>query len=99
MQLEQDTTFELVGSLIAERIEIMDWEDVREEVCTHLEAGRAMGETELDTMTRLIWMERQRNLDAIERAVAAALDRERGLLTRKARVLPWKPPLPSVGPF
>jgi hypothetical protein len=79
VQGEKDATL----TLIAERIETMDWEDVREEVCTHLEVGRVMGETELDTMIRLIWLERQMHLDAIERAVAAALDRERGLATRK----------------
>jgi hypothetical protein len=71
------------------------WADVREEVCTHLEIGRGMGETELDTMTRLVWLERQNHLDAIEKAVTAALDRERGLVTRRARVLEWKPPLRS----
>jgi hypothetical protein len=32
-------------------------------------------ETELDTVARLIWLERQKNLDAIERGVAAALPR------------------------
>ncbi len=72
-----------------------DWDDVREEVCTQLEIGMIKGETELETMTRLVWLERQNNLDAIERAVAAALDRERGTVARKARVLPWKPPLRS----
>jgi hypothetical protein len=77
----------------------MDWEDVREEVCTHLEVGRVMGETELDTMTRLIWIERQTNLDAIERAVAEALTRERGLVAGKAKVLQWKTPLRASGPF
>jgi hypothetical protein len=77
----------------------MDWEDVREEVCTQLEIGMSKGETELETMTRLVWLERQKNLDAIERAVAAALDRERGTVTRKARVLQWKPPLRASGPF
>jgi hypothetical protein len=75
------------------------WADVREEVCTHLEIGRGMGETELETMTRLLWLERQNNLDAVENAVAAALDRERGLVTRTARVLQWKLPLRSPGPF
>jgi hypothetical protein len=69
------------------------WEDVREEICTHLEIGMSNGETELDIMTRLIWLERQNNFDAIDKAVAAALDRERGLVTRKAKVLPWKLPL------
>jgi hypothetical protein len=80
-------------------MDIADWEDVREEICTHLEIGRSMGETELDTMTRFVWLERQMHLDAIEKAVAAALDQERGLVTRKARVLLWKPPLRSSGPF
>jgi hypothetical protein len=76
-----------------------DWEDLREEVCTHLEIGMSKGETELDTVTRLIWVERQNNLVAIEKAVAAALDRERELSARKARVLPWKSPLRSRGFF
>jgi hypothetical protein len=75
------------------------WADVREEVCTHFEIGRGMGETELDTMTRLVWLERRNHLDAIENAGAAALDRERGQVTRTARVLQWKPPLRSPGPF
>jgi hypothetical protein len=75
------------------------WADVREEVCTHLEIGKSRGEAELDTVTRLIWMERLNTLDAIEKAVAAALDLERGVATRKARVLQWKPPLRSRGPF
>jgi hypothetical protein len=79
-------------------MDIADWEDVREEICTHLEIGRGMGETELDTMTRFVWLERQMHLDAIDKAVAAALDRERGLATSKARVLQWKPPLRSSGP-
>jgi hypothetical protein len=76
-----------------------DWEDVREEVCTHLEIGKSRGESELDTMTRLIWFERLKTLDAIEKAVAAAIDLERGLAIRKARVLQWKPPLRSRRPI
>ena len=75
------------------------WEDVKEEVCTQLEIGMSKGETELETMTRLIWLERQNNLDAIEKAVAAALARERGLSTKGAKVLQWKPPLRTHGPF
>jgi hypothetical protein len=91
-----------IRALIAERVQtlnISDWEDVREEVCAHLELGLSKGETELDIVTRLIWLERQNNLGAIEKAVAAALDRERGLLTRQARVLQWKPPLRSSARF
>ena len=76
-----------------------DWDDVREEVCTQLEIGMSKGETELETMTRFVWLERLNNLDAIEKAVAAALDRERGLITRKARVLQWRLPSRSLGPF
>jgi hypothetical protein len=75
------------------------WDDVKEEVCTHLEIGMGNGETELDTMTRLIWLERLNNAAAIQKAVAAALDRERGLVIRKARVLEWKPRSRSSGPF
>jgi hypothetical protein len=75
------------------------WEDVREEVCTQLEIGMSRGETELDTVTRMIWLERQDKFDAIEKAVTAALNLERGLATRKARVLQWKSPLRSSGPF
>ncbi len=48
-------------------------------------------------MTRLIWRERQDKFDAIEKAVTAALNLERGLAMRKARVLQWKPPLRSSG--
>jgi hypothetical protein len=76
-----------------------DWEDVREEVRMHLEMGMDAGETELDTVTRLVWLERQNYLGAIEKEVAAALDRERGLVTRKGRVLQWKPPLRLAGRF
>jgi hypothetical protein len=74
----------------------MDWEDVREEVCTNLEIGMIKGETELETINRLIWLERQNNLRAIEKAVAEALDRERGLVTRRARVLQWRLPVGSI---
>jgi hypothetical protein len=76
-----------------------DWEDVREEVCTHLEMGKSRGEAELDTVTRLVWLERLNTLNAIEKAVAAALDLERGLTMRKARVLQWKPPSRSTRSF
>jgi hypothetical protein len=71
------------------------WEDVKEEICTQLEIGMSQGETELETMTRFVWLERMKNLDAIENAVAAALAREQGPITSKARVLQWKQPLRS----
>jgi hypothetical protein len=77
----------------------MDWEDVREEVCTKLEIGMSQGETELDTVTRLVWIERQGNLDAIEEAIATALRRERGMVPRTATLLQWRPRLRTRGPF
>jgi hypothetical protein len=73
-----------------------DWEDLREEVCTHLELSRNMGETELDTMARLLWLERQKHvslclaLETILKASTAALERERGLAAEKAVVLKWR---------
>ncbi len=76
-----------------------DWEDVREEVCTLLEIGMSNGETELETMTRMLWLERRNNLEAIERAVSAALEREGGLALSKAKVLQWKLPLRSHRPL
>jgi hypothetical protein len=69
----------------------MEWEDLREEVCTLLEIGMSQGETELDTVTRLIWLERQKTLEVIENSVATAI--KDGEAARKARVLQWKPPL------
>jgi hypothetical protein len=78
------------------------WQDLREEVCTHLEIGKSNGETELDTMTRLIWLERQNAIAAIEEAVNFAHGRARELIVkeaRKARVLQWKPRSRTHGPF
>jgi hypothetical protein len=76
----------------------MDWEEVREEVCTKLEIGMSQGETELDTVTRLVWIERQGNLGAIQEAVATALHRERRMVAGTAAVLQWKPRLHLLGP-
>jgi hypothetical protein len=97
-----DHKYLISRALISKRTQTMDgpdWEDLREEICTHLEIGKSRGEAELDTVTRLIWLERLKALDTIEHAVAAALDLERGLAIRKARVLQWKPPLRSRGPL
>jgi hypothetical protein len=78
-----------------------DWEDLREEVCKCLEIGMNKGETELDTMTRLVWLERQKHLDlcvaleTILRVSTAALERERGLAAKKAVILQWGKPNPK----
>jgi hypothetical protein len=50
----------------------------------------SQGETELDTVTLLIWLERQKNLDAIERGVAAALLEETPNYGVQAISLPQK---------
>jgi hypothetical protein len=66
-------------------MDISGWDDLTEEACTHLEIGKGIGESELETMTRLIWLERLNNGYAIEKAVASALAYERGTVIRKAR--------------
>ena len=76
-----------------------DWEGVREEICAELEIGMSKGETALDIVTRFVCLERQKNLDAIENAVAAALEREHGPIPSRGRVLPWKQPLRSSSPL
>jgi hypothetical protein len=75
-----------------------DWEHVRESICAQLEIGMSKGETALDIVTGFICLERQKNLEAIENAVAAALACEQGPITSKGRVLRWKQPLRSSGP-
>jgi hypothetical protein len=78
-----------------------DWEDLREEVCTYLEIGLKAGETELDTMSRLVWLERQKHVDlcvaleTILRVSTAALERERGLAAKQAVILKWRKPKPK----
>jgi hypothetical protein len=37
------------------------WEDLKEEVCTYLSIGRESGESDLEIMTRLVWLERQKS--------------------------------------
>lgn len=74
------------------------WEDTKEEVCTHLEIGFNKGETELDTMTRLVCIERQKHtalcvaLETIQAVSTRALERERGLTAKKATLLKWSTP-------
>jgi hypothetical protein len=79
-----------------------DWEDLREEVRTYFELGLNKGETELDTMTRLVWLERQKHVDlcvALETilslSTAALVEHERGLAAKKAVILQWYKPKPK----
>jgi hypothetical protein len=37
-----------------------DWEDIKEEICTELLLGTENGEAELETMARIVWVERQK---------------------------------------
>jgi hypothetical protein len=73
-----------------------DWEDLREEVCTYLAVGSENGESELETMTRLVWLERQKSfnlyaaLEAIERVVSDVLEPERRAAGENSNVLEWK---------
>jgi hypothetical protein len=39
-----------------------DWEDLKEEICTELLLGKDNGEAELETMVRIVWVERQKYL-------------------------------------
>ena len=39
-----------------------DWEDLKEEICTELLLGKENGEAELETMARIVWVERQKYL-------------------------------------
>jgi hypothetical protein len=82
-----------------------EWEDLREEVCTHLALGHESGESELETITRMLWLERQRNvclsvaLEAIQAEAAATLGYDRRTAGRASNVLSWKSASRSAGPL
>jgi hypothetical protein len=73
-----------------------DWDDLREEVCTYLAVGLEKGEPELETMTRLVWLEREKNanlsaaLESIETVVNDLLEPNRRAAVRNSNVLEWK---------
>jgi hypothetical protein len=73
-----------------------DWEDMKDRVCTHLEIDSNTGEMELDTITRLIRIERQKHADlctVLESILStAAFERECGLATKQAPLLKWRNP-------
>jgi hypothetical protein len=52
------------------------WEDLKEEIRTQLLIGKENGETELKTMARIVWLERQRHLTSEQlcQAAVAALE-------------------------
>jgi hypothetical protein len=81
-------------------------EDLKEEVCAQLYLGRKNGETELETMVRIVWKERQKYftvpvserlqqfyetaLQAVRKPVTAPVERERPSDSRKGKLLEWK---------
>jgi hypothetical protein len=83
-----------------------DWEDLKEEICTELLLGKENGEAELETMARIVWVERQKYLtlsiserlkqfyevalEAVEIHVTSPVDRERGVDSGKGKLLTWK---------
>lgn len=73
-----------------------DWEDLREGVCTYLAIGLENGEPELETMTRLVWLERQKSadlyaaLEAIEKVLNNLLKPDRSVTGKNGKVLEWK---------
>jgi hypothetical protein len=87
-----------------------DWEDLKEEICTQLLIGKGDGETELETMARIVWLERHKYLtseqlreaavaalEAVETTVTSPMDQERGVGLPKGKVLRWKTRSRSIG--
>lgn len=80
-----------------------EWEDLKEEICTQLLNGKENGETELETMARIVWLERQKRLtserllesavaafEAVEETVTSPTDQGRGVGFPKGKILRWK---------
>jgi hypothetical protein len=90
-----------------------DWEDLKEEICTELLLGKENGEAELETMARIVWVERQKYLaltiserlqqffkvalEAVEKPVTSPVDREGGADSRKGKLLKWKTCSRAIG--
>jgi hypothetical protein len=90
-----------------------DWEDLKEEICIQLLIGKENGEAALETMARIVWLERQKcltliiseqlrkaavaALEAVEKTVTSPIAQERGVGFPKGKVLRWKTRSRSVG--
>jgi cell division protein FtsI/penicillin-binding protein 2 len=88
-----------------------EWEDLKEEICTELLIGKENGEAELETMARIVWVERQKYLTltiserlqqffeaalkAVEKPVTSPA--ERGADSGKGKLLKWKTRSPLIG--
>jgi hypothetical protein len=92
-----------------------DWEDLKEEICTQLFLGKENGEDELETVARIVFLERQKHLtltiserlkqffeaglEAVEKPVTSPVDWERGADYPKGKLLKWNTRSRSIGPF
>jgi hypothetical protein len=92
-----------------------EWEDLKEEICTALLLGKENGEAELETIARIIWLERQRYLtvpiserlqrfyevalEAVEKPVTSPVDLERSADVPKGKLLKWKTTSRSLWAF
>jgi hypothetical protein len=90
-----------------------DWEDLKEEICAQLFLGKENGEAELETIARIVWLERQKcltlivseqlrkaavaALEAVEKTVTSPIDQEHGVGFPKGKLLRWKTRSRSVG--
>jgi cell division protein FtsI/penicillin-binding protein 2 len=79
------------------------WEDLKEEICTELLLGKENGEAELETMARIVWVEREKcltltiserlqqiyeaALEAVEQPVTSPVALERGSDSCKGKLL------------
>jgi hypothetical protein len=76
-----------------------DLEELRLEIHQILDAGRRLGETEIETISRLVLKEREKHralvlaLEEISRVATAALDHNKEKLDKVADVLEWRNPL------
>jgi hypothetical protein len=77
-------------------------EAIQVEMRQKLKDGRKRGETELETTSRLVWLERQKlyamrhAMEAIMGDAAAALDLEREISSKSGILLRWYKPLPPT---
>ena len=80
-------------------MENRDLEEIRSEVREELEGGRQKGKTEVETVSEIVWRERQKHyalllaLEEISRVASAALDREKERFNKPADVLEWRKPV------
>jgi hypothetical protein len=93
--------FYLDCGLIVEVVTTMnpgEWKNLKEEICTQLYLRKESGEEQLETITRMIWLERLKYFNvcyAIENLLRVANSEayaEKDYDAKKAKVLAWKVP-------